>query len=63
MRPNSFLREYREKKKKMGDGTWELSVTQKLEPVLRRTLHQDISLIIEFFFLFQTNLAFKLNLV
>ena len=40
-----------------------LSVTQKSEPVLWRTWHQDISLIIVSFFASQTNLVFKFNLV
>ena len=39
---------------------WKLSVAQKSEPVLRRALHQDISLIIAFLFS-QTNLVFKFN--
>ena len=38
-----------------------LSVAQKSEPVLRRTLHWNTSLIIVFF-ASQTNLVFKLNL-
>ena len=40
-----------------------LSVAWKSEPVLRRTLHQDISLIIIFFSLSQKNLVFKFNLM
>ena len=42
---------------------WKLLVVQKSEPVLWRTLHQDISLIIVFFFFTGTNLVFKFNLV
>ena len=42
---------------------WKLLVVQKSEPVLWRTLHQDISLIIVFFFFTETNLVFKFNLV
>ena len=41
---------------------WKLSVAQKSEPVLQKALHQDISLIITFFFFSQTNLVFKFNL-
>ena len=40
-----------------------LSVGQKSEPAFRITLHQDISLIIAFFFFCQTNLVFKFNVV
>ena len=42
---------------------WKLSVAQKSEPILWRTLHQDISLIIVLCFASQTNLVFKFNLV
>ena len=42
---------------------WKLSVAQKSEPVLWRTLHQDISLITVFFFASQINPVFKFNLV
>ena len=53
MRANSFLVKYHGTK--MDEGAWKLSVVQKSEPVLRRTLHQDIPLII--FFFSQTNLV------
>ena len=43
--------------------TWKLSVAQKSEPALWRTLHQYISLFIVLFFASQTNLVFKFNLV
>ena len=42
---------------------WKLSVAQNSEPVLWKTLHQDISLITVFFFTSQANLVFKFNLV
>ena len=42
---------------------WKLSVAQKSEPILWRTLHQDISLIIVLCFASQTKLVFKFNLI
>ena len=42
---------------------WKWSVAQKSEPVLWRTLHQNISLIILLLFASQTKLVFKFNLV
>ena len=42
---------------------WKLLVAQKSEFVLWKILHQDISLIIMFFFLSQTNVVFVFNLV
>ena len=42
---------------------WKLSVAQKSEPILWKTSHQDISLIIVLWFVPQTNLVFKFNLV
>ena len=52
VRANSFLGKYHETKK--GKAVWELSFAQKSEPVLRRTVHKDISFIIAFFFFPQT---------
>ena len=40
-----------------------LSFSQTSEPALQRTLHQDISLIIVWFFFSQKSLVFKFNLV
>ena len=40
-----------------------LSVRQKSEPVLRRTLHQDISRNIAFFFFSRTSLVFIFSLL
>ena len=48
---------------KMAKGARQLSVVQKSEPVLRRALHQNVSLIIVFFFFSQTSLDFKFSLV
>ena len=42
---------------------WKLLVAQKSEPVLWRTLHQKISLIIVLFLASEINLVFKFNLV
>ena len=49
-------------KRKWAKVPWKLLVAQKFKPVLWRLLHQDISLII-FFFFFETNLVFIFNLV
>ena len=48
---------------KLAKAPWKLLVPQKSEPILWRTLHQGISLIIIFFFFSETNLVFKFNLV
>ena len=50
-------------KRKWAKVPGKLSVWQKSKPALQRTLHQDISFIIAFFFFAQTNLVFKFNLV
>ena len=50
-------------KRKWATVPWKLLVAQKSEPVLWRTWHQDISLIVVFFFFSETNLVFKFNLV
>ena len=42
---------------------WKLLVAQKLEPVLWRTSHQNISFLLVLFFASQTNLVFKFSLV
>ena len=49
-------------KQKLVKVHWKLSVVQKSELVLWRTMHRDISLIIVFFFFSETNLLFRFNL-
>ena len=50
-------------KRKWAKVPWKLLPAQKSEPVLWETLHQDISLIILFFFYTEINLVFKFNLM
>ena len=60
IRVNSFLDKFHETK--MDEDASEIISCTKSEPVLWRTSHQDISLIIIFFFFSETNLNFKFNL-
>ena len=60
IRVNSFFDKFHETK--MDEDASEIVSCTKSEPVLWRTLHQDISLIIIFFFFSETNLNFKFNL-
>ena len=61
IRVNSFLDKFHETK--MDEDASEIISCTKSEPVLWRTSHQDISLIIIFFFFSETNLNFKLDLL
>ena len=61
IRVNSFLHNLL--KRIWAKMPWKLLVGQKCEPLLWRTLDQDISLTVVFFCLSETNLVFKFNLV
>ena len=58
---NSFSGKYHETK--LDGGAWKIISCTKSEPVLQKTLHQNISVIIVFFFFSQANLVFSSNLV